>query len=332
MNSKVLEEGEIFFFYRPKIDAEKVAGVSDVQRFYFLLWPNRKKKGRLFVVGKKQLPDIVEGSSDSTERDWLMLDMVDSPDAIREALGPFSYDTKTEGEREQPQAVPTGEGRYALFERKGSTRLGYDLKRPEKRGNAQVELGIREQATYVFSIRNPEISVPGFPGAQPDFPPSLKRKFADKRFIDIDDPRLLDYPGAQFVLIGAHDSLDQADLQLDGKADVFKRLQLKRSEWQSDALESGNFAAPAVMAAVVDLTNERNEGESRGGKEATKTASAAGIAHALQDVHFPLPRPSLVKHAKENHAPEEIIDVLEELPNRKFESMADVEGAVGEMR
>ena len=35
-DSKTIEQGDIFFFYRPKIGIEEVEGIEDVQRFYMV--------------------------------------------------------------------------------------------------------------------------------------------------------------------------------------------------------------------------------------------------------------------------------------------------------
>jgi hypothetical protein len=36
---RVLEQGDIFFCYRPKIDVERAGGLADVQRFCLILKP-----------------------------------------------------------------------------------------------------------------------------------------------------------------------------------------------------------------------------------------------------------------------------------------------------
>jgi predicted RNA-binding protein with PUA-like domain len=75
----IIEQGDIFFFYRPKVDTEEVKGIADVQRFYVVTHAeerkenrnNKKKKDdiyRLFLIGQKQLPEIVEGKSTSEEK------------------------------------------------------------------------------------------------------------------------------------------------------------------------------------------------------------------------------------------------------------------------
>src|SRR5881396_2963533 len=71
-NGKVIEHGDIFFFYRPKIDTEVVKDIESVQRFYMVISPDGSDVNRLFLLGQKQLPEIVEGSTNSEERNWAL--------------------------------------------------------------------------------------------------------------------------------------------------------------------------------------------------------------------------------------------------------------------
>jgi len=64
----IIEQGDIFFFYRPKVGTEEVEGINDVQRFYMVTSPEDNNKYRLLLVGQKQLPEIVEGKSTSEEK------------------------------------------------------------------------------------------------------------------------------------------------------------------------------------------------------------------------------------------------------------------------
>ena len=56
----MLEYGDIYFFYRPKVGAKEVNGIDDVRRFFMITAPeegkqDEKKKNlyRLFVIRKK---------------------------------------------------------------------------------------------------------------------------------------------------------------------------------------------------------------------------------------------------------------------------------------
>ena len=39
LQPQVLEQGDIYFFYRPKKDAQEVKGVEDVRRFFMVTAP-----------------------------------------------------------------------------------------------------------------------------------------------------------------------------------------------------------------------------------------------------------------------------------------------------
>ncbi|NIC03927.1 DUF2795 domain-containing protein [Billgrantia bachuensis] len=59
--------------------------------------------------------------------------------------------------------------------------------------------------------------------------------------------------------------------------------------------------------------------------------SPANITHHLQGVDFPAGRDDLVAQAQANGAEEEVMEVIRQLPNQKYESMADVTKGVGEV-
>ncbi len=327
-----VEKGDIYFFYRPKVNVQKVASLDDIQRLYVVLVPDEGNDARLFLVGKKRMPEIVKGKPTSTAREWMMIDMTGKPKEIGESLAPLEYETKTRGEQEQGEAIPVGEGRYAIFERDDGSRLAYRLTSPAKPGQAQRELKILAEASYVISVRHPSLDVPGFPHAKPDYPKHLQDKFADKRWIDIDDSRLLDYENAQLLLIGAHDDLGEEEISISGKASLFKTLSLKRREWPTEALEGGRLAEPQMKPDTHEPRGDRSKGGERGGKAASDTASAAGIAQALKGVNFPCGKADLIKQATSNHAADEVIEALNEFPDRRYETMADIQKAVGEVR
>ncbi|MCB0331610.1 MAG: hypothetical protein KDD70_18190, partial [Bdellovibrionales bacterium] len=136
-----IEQGQIGFFYRSKIDVRCPKTRSDIQRFYLLLLPDKAAKGRLLVVGKKRLPQIIKGKSKSTEREWSLVSAVAKPERLGDLLRPEKYRTDTKGERTVGEAIPAGEGRYAIFikEDDDSSMLVYELKSPKIPGHAQKE-------------------------------------------------------------------------------------------------------------------------------------------------------------------------------------------------
>ncbi len=58
--------------------------------------------------------------------------------------------------------------------------------------------------------------------------------------------------------------------------------------------------------------------------------SAADLSHGLKGAHFPMNARQLAEHARQNRAPDEVIETLKHLPNREFDSLADVEHAFSE--
>lgn len=327
-----VEKGDIYFFYRPKVNTQKVQNLDDVQRLHLVLVPDDGDKARLFLVGKKRMPEIMQGKPTSTAREWMMNDMTGKPKAIGVALAPLEYETKTKGEQEQGEAIPVGEGRYAIFMRDNSSRLAYRLSNPKSPGKAQSQLGILAEASYIISVRNPSLDVPGFPDAKPNYPKHLEKKFADKRWLDIDDEKFLDYENAQFLLIGAHDDLSEESVSITGKAALFKTLGLNQREWPTEALKGGQLTEPQMQPEAKAPEGDRSKGGERGGKAAMSTASAAGITKSLKGIDFPCDKSDLVKQAKANQAADDIIDVLNEFPNRQYDTMADIQKALGEIR
>jgi hypothetical protein len=330
--TNTVETGEIHFFYRTRLDVRQPSGRDDLERVFLALVPDDGKHARLFVIGRKQLPRILPGESDPTERHWLLLSMVDAPHAVGKALHPVRYDTETRGERQTSEAVPAGAGRYAIVSGDDATQLVYRLFAPRRPGRAQEALGIREEARYVIAVRNPSVQVPGFPEEKPAYPEDLSRQFADERWIDVSDPRLLDHENAQLVLIGARDEADPFRLPDDGPPDPFATFGLEADAWPDEALRTGAFAEPKEEADPVEARGDRSKGGRRGGAAAAKTDSAAGVAAALKGVSFPSDRSGLVRHAQGNEAHEEVIGLLKSIQDRRFESMAEVTKAIGEVR
>ena len=67
--SQIIEHGDIFFFYRPKVGTEEVEDIGDVQRFYMITSPEEKGKRhsnndiyRLFLVGQNNYPKLLKAN------------------------------------------------------------------------------------------------------------------------------------------------------------------------------------------------------------------------------------------------------------------------------
>ena len=110
--ASVLERGNIYFAYRPKVQAQTAHGFNDVQRFYVVLSPRGKASYRLIVIGQKKLP-AVAGRGDRMA--WGFVEEVSGrPEDVEDELDARRDFTKTHGERGQPAARPANEGVYAI--------------------------------------------------------------------------------------------------------------------------------------------------------------------------------------------------------------------------
>lgn len=200
--SSSLEQGDISFLYRPRVDRERPTRLDDVQALLMVLRPwDGRDRLRLIVIGRKRLPGVTDG-----QRFWGYVSDSGDVDDVRDAVERRTYETKTRGERVQPEARPAGEGMYAIVRHRDHTHLAYRLDSPDGPGRLRAELNIAPEASYIISVRNPEAPrPPGVPrrGTGAAFPAALQERFGDRRFVAVDPPSFLDYEGAEVVLIGA---------------------------------------------------------------------------------------------------------------------------------
>ncbi len=216
-----LESGEVFFVYRPQVEETDVEGLGDVQRLFMVLEPSDGNRTRRIVVGAKQLPEPEESGN---QRFWAFVDETDrDPSHIDLEREPETYATETRGRRLQPEDRPVGEGVYALARHQGHTHFTYELELPEHPGEPQQEFNLEQEASYVVSVKNPNVPSPRGAGLQPsaqaDLPKKLERHFhnesgGERRFVDLDPPEFLDHPGVELVFVAASGD-PHAELGLD---------------------------------------------------------------------------------------------------------------------
>src|ERR1043165_5600967 len=156
--SEILEQGDIYFFYRPKKGAEEVKGIEDVRRFFMVTAPEEEEKNnnksrlyRLFIIGKKSLPEVRKTEARASERYWARVGGIfKEPDELVREL--FSDEF-----RKGDAARPVGEGKYAIVRHhQNHAELAYILEMPKEPGEAQKELGIEKEASYIVSVINPK--------------------------------------------------------------------------------------------------------------------------------------------------------------------------------
>jgi Protein of unknown function (DUF2795) len=95
-------------------------------------------------------------------------------------------------------------------------------------------------------------------------------------------------------------------------------------------LKSGKKVREAEQAEAIEQPSKRG-----GRAAATSSVSAAAIAKLLAGIDFPKSKSSLKSYAKRNKAnysdpnENEILNILNRLPDKEYRNMADVEKSVG---
>jgi hypothetical protein len=244
--TEVLERGVIHFFYWPRVDHEPVRGLDDVQRFHLVLRPQDRPVWRMLLVGRKRLPAVAPRN----ERFWAFIDKVARSSAeVVEELQRQTYQTKTRGQRVQPEARSAGEGLYLIVAHDGHTHLAYQLVLPRRAGPVQEELRIEERASYIVVVRNPDAPAPPRMASgsrpDPDLSPDERTRFGRGRFQPL-APDLLDSEGVELVLIAASTEPEEElgvrfapQEESEAEAAIFRDLDLERSQHPLEPLFTG---------------------------------------------------------------------------------------------
>jgi hypothetical protein len=250
--TRTLEQGDIYFVYTPRVHSPgqetQVEGLEDIQRTYIILSVRGAQLYRRIVVGRKRLPDVERGR----ERLWGFVDIVGQrPEKVEDELEETRYETATRGERVRPEARPAGEGVYRIVQHGNHNHLVYALELPKEPGPVQHELKIEPEASYIFSVKNPEASSPPGVGLttdqKADYPARLEGKFHGRRFLPA-EPELLNREGAEVLLIASsEDPQEELGIELhpepenEWSADIFNDLRMDKSQHPIEPLFTGEW-------------------------------------------------------------------------------------------
>jgi hypothetical protein len=239
----MLEYGDICFFCRPKVGLEQVKSINDVRRFFMVMAPEgteRKKQKqlyRLFVIGKKSLLEIRKSEARASERYWARVGGIfqDANELTKELL--------SDEFRQGDAARPVGEGKYAIVKHQTHAELACILEIRNEPGQAQNELGIQKEASYVISAINPKIPVPaGYPSTEvpPKYPKEMLQQLSEtENFIPLTrDTQLIDYQNDVIKKeIGV-------EINHDGNkssADIFNKLKIWKDQTPTKPLFEGKL-------------------------------------------------------------------------------------------
>ncbi|KAG5641025.1 hypothetical protein DXG03_006366 [Asterophora parasitica] len=211
------------------------------------------KHYRLITVGKKHLPDPEGGGPGKGRKETFWATVSDIGDDLRrleQGLGEREYETKTRGTRHEDPARLAARGAYAIVNNdpeipsKRATHFGYHISHPSEPGAVQEALGIGKAASFVLQVKNP--LAPATDARQPrgkgaEYPIDVLRNVFGKggakgresyglRFASCEIPELLEYKGAQILLIAARGGEEGLETSLgEGRGIALEELEERES-------------------------------------------------------------------------------------------------------
>jgi hypothetical protein len=247
--AEILEQGDVFFFHRPGLEAPVSAEGEALEPFFLVLHPLRQPRYRLLTLGKRRPPPPRKNGAPARggDRFRARIDgLPETPSALRLALGSHKPEGIPPGVPALPPARPAGDGVYVLARHGNHVHLAYILKHPDRAGDLQRRLGIEEEASFIVTIRNPEyIEGP----AGPEYPPALLALFGERKYLPADPPALLDAQGAELLLIAVRRAVGKElgislDPQDEGRrsAEMVKELRATRRDAPVEPLFEGEWA------------------------------------------------------------------------------------------
>jgi hypothetical protein len=217
--STILEKGIIYFFFRPRVNVSDPQAVSDIARSYFILRPiptgaklsdgpiGDDKNARLIAIPKKVLP--LSGK----DRFLVFVEKIKAsfPELKTDFMSASDYATKTAGTSHTPPVHPVAEGVYAITTTGRESHLAYMTTIPSELGEVQKDVGIKESGSFIVSAKNPKFPSPPGQGINkdPGYSEEIQNEFRDLRWMPL-QPKLLDYEGTQFLLIGESSGIEKA--------------------------------------------------------------------------------------------------------------------------
>ncbi len=243
--TKILGKGDLYIFYRPKVNNEHPSSLGDVQRFYLVLKFENDTKYIVIAVGKKKFPD-----AETNRLAFAFVDHVASNRAqLMEHLKEKSYSTPTVGDRHQPAARALGEGTFLFAQHAHMACFDYAL-HPQELKESQAAFNIKDKAHYLVQVKNPERDHEKGLNAedQADYPQKLLSDFKGYKFIPLTNLEYLRYPVAELLLIddqSASEEFSATDIDTSLRSfshtEIEKELKSDRANFVPDPLRTGDW-------------------------------------------------------------------------------------------
>ncbi|KAI1778455.1 hypothetical protein F4818DRAFT_301668 [Hypoxylon cercidicola] len=217
--SNILEKGLIYVFIRGRVGIDEPSSIDDIRRSYIVLRPLAKDaklgEGTIDDAGNSRLIAIPKKVFPVSGRDRWIAFVEKSHASFKTLKDDFlsaeDYTTKTAGVRHTPAATPVAEGVYAITSTGRENHLAYMITLPEDLGEVQKEIGLKEKGSFIISTRNPQYEAPkgtALPQG-PDYPKEVLDEFRALRWMGT-QPKHLNYPNTQFLLIGESSGIQKA--------------------------------------------------------------------------------------------------------------------------
>ncbi|KAL7924770.1 hypothetical protein ACQKWADRAFT_257280 [Trichoderma austrokoningii] len=262
--SSILEKGIIYFFIRGRVDVEKPEKVDDIARSFMILRPiahdAKLSEGPLRDAGNTRILVLPKKVLPSSGRERFLSFVEKSGASYDEIKGQFlagaEYETKTKGTRHTPAATPIGEGVYAITTTGRESHLAYMLTIPQKLGEVQNALKVKEQGSFIISTKNPKYPAPASARLpkDPEYPKKIHEEFRDLRWIP-SRPNHFDYDNSQILLIGESSGIEKALIpqKEDEKANKEEPLEAMEELEEEDLKRMKHMPGDSSASIYADL-------------------------------------------------------------------------------
>jgi hypothetical protein len=177
-DADILEKGAVYFVYRTASPRRAVRSAGDVERVHMVLRPDGHGHCRVALIGRKRLPDRRDN-----QRTWGFVQAVAG--TTEEVAGLLGHDVR-----------PAGRGAYAVLQRDRAMHLLYALDPADRPGPAHKALNVQAESSVLVAVQAPGAATAADPGDD----------VAERR-VRPAGPGMLDFVGAEFVLLGAEERL-----------------------------------------------------------------------------------------------------------------------------